>query len=299
MSVSDWKCALQLDKERNLIAGSEQELANAIRNGADLRVYTEFRHNEHVDPSSDNPELVHEVAEFGLTYLIDDSWTAGAMSERQPVSLPDAFGGRASMSFFLYNQNGQQAIARPYLDGGSSGGEIGLSPAPDYSDMALMHGQDHYDEGTNAPSNNFIYDFETYRFNVCDNWQQVLAHDDSGKVISGSVDDLGEAFSSGCHVKVAVRGCLSPLADGTALDNELFVRVHSCYYYTEEKLFVGASVPVVRIAPAQPMLYRSRGWDFGWLLLRTDGFAAYRRCDPYTLAFEDSETSLGVRWFVR
>jgi hypothetical protein len=32
-------------------------------------------------------------------------------------------------------------------------------------------------------------------------------------------------------------------------------------------------------------------------VLRTDGAVAYRRCDPYTLAFQDLELRCSVRWF--
>ena len=39
-------------------------------------------------------------------------------------------------------------------------------------------------------------------------------------------------------------------------------------------------------------------WDSGWLVLRTDGVVVYRRCDPYTLAFEDRRYRCPVRWFV-
>ena len=108
--------ALSLDAKRRVRDGSAGALAAAIRRGADLHIGTEFRHNEHVDTSSDNPETVRELAEFRTTYLVEDRWTAGIMTLRQPVSLPDAFGPRPSMSFFLYNQDGTQAIARPHLD---------------------------------------------------------------------------------------------------------------------------------------------------------------------------------------
>ena len=101
--------ALSLDAKRRVRDGSAKALAAAIRRGADLHIGTEFRHNEHVDTSSDNPETVRELAEFRTTYLVEDRWTAGIMTLRQPVSLPDAFGPRPSMSFFLYNQDGTQA----------------------------------------------------------------------------------------------------------------------------------------------------------------------------------------------
>ena len=115
-----WNCVLELNTERHTVTGSEKALTDAIRRGCDLRIYTEFIHNEHIDVTSDSTERIREVAEFGVTYLLEDSWAAGIMSLRQPVSLPDGFGPRASMSFFLYNQNGQQAIARPHLDGQQS-----------------------------------------------------------------------------------------------------------------------------------------------------------------------------------
>ena len=70
--MTAWTCALTLDSTRQTIAGSETALVDAIRRGADLRVYTEFRHNEHIDVGSTNSELVCEVAEFAVTYLVDD-----------------------------------------------------------------------------------------------------------------------------------------------------------------------------------------------------------------------------------
>ncbi len=299
--MAEWKSALELDTNRNRTAGSEEALAAAIRNAADLRIYTEFIHNEHIDVQSDSTERVREVAEFAITYLVEDAWSAGIMSRRQPISLPLGFGPRPSMSFFLYNQNGQQAIARPHLDGTGATGDPGQSPINHHPDMPKSHSQSSWDGETNAPSNNFIYDFEVYRFNVSDGWREVLSHDEQGAVLFGSVLDLAEAFTQGCEVKIGVRGLGADLAQdpAAAMDHELFVQAGSCYYYTEKELFIAGTHPLVRVAPAVPMLYTSQGWDFGWLMVRTDGFTAYRRCDPYTLAFEDIERAYAIRWFVR
>ena len=292
-----WNCVLELNTERHRVAGSEKALANAIRRGCDLRIYTEFIHNEHIDVTSDSTERIREVAEFGITYLLEDSWTAGIMSLRQPVSLPDSFGPRASMSFFLYNQNGQQAIARPHLDGQGATQAPSALHIDDPIDMPKYHPQDGWDEQTNAPSQNFIYDFDLYRFYVRDEWCEVLSHDAEGVVQSGSAHDLADAFSRGCEVKVGVRGLCADLA--TAIDHEMFVQTGSCYYYTSQQLFIAGTHPIIRVKPTVPLVYASRGWDFGWLLVRTDGLVKYRRCDPYTLAFEDSVGSYAMRWFVR
>ena len=43
----------------------------------------------------------------------------------------------------------------------------------------------------------------------------------------------------------------------------------------------------------------SKGWDFGWVMVRTDGVTARRICDPHTLKFNDSKSNHAMRWFVR
>jgi hypothetical protein len=290
---------LTLNADRTIQNGSFTALNEAIRRAADLRIATEFRHNEHIDTASDDPELVREVAEFRVTYLLDDRWSAGIMTLRQPVDLPDGFGPRPSMSFFLYNQDGHQAIARPYLDGVPSTGAFGSAPLDDHSDMPRYHQQDSWDAGTNAPSSNFVYDFDTYQFWVNDRWQELLAHAADGTVLAGSVEALAEAFARGCAIKLGIRGLCADLADDPAgtLDHEVFVHAGSCYYYTERKLFMTGTHPLVRVRPAIPLHYASRNWDFGWLMARTDGHVARWLCDPYSLAFHKSTGRFAIRWF--
>ena len=41
-----WNCVLELNTERHTVTGSEKALADAVRRGCDLRIYTEFIHNE-------------------------------------------------------------------------------------------------------------------------------------------------------------------------------------------------------------------------------------------------------------
>ena len=147
--MAAWTCVLTLNADRSVAAGSEAALADAVRGGADLRICTEFLYNEHVDTSSDNPEMVREVCEFKISYLLDDAWVAAVMGLRQPTHLPDGFGARPSMSFFLYNQNGQQAIARPYLDGPPATGPKGPVPPKAHPDMPKMLEQAGWDSETN------------------------------------------------------------------------------------------------------------------------------------------------------
>ncbi len=291
---------LTLNGDRSLRSGSFAALADAIRRGADLRIATTFRHNEHIDTGSDSTELVQEVAEFRVTYLLDDSWSAGIMTLRQPVELPEGFGPRPSLSCFLYNQDGSQAVARPYLDGAPATAGIGPSPLDDHSAMPRYHQQDSWDAGTNAPSSNFIYDFDSYSFLVNDRWREVLSHAADGAVLSGSVAALADAFAEGRPVKLGIRGLCADLGEpgvGT-LDHELFIHAGSCYYYTERGLFMSGTHPLVRVRPAIPLRYQSRAWDFGWLMARSDGKVARWLCDPYTLEFHKSAGRYAMRWFV-
>jgi hypothetical protein len=295
--MTGWKQALVLDCQRRPVEGGGRELADAIGRGADLRIGTEFRHNEHIDTASARGELVREVAQFAVTYLVDGRWTAGIMSQRQPVDLPVGFGPRPSMSFFLYNEDGEQAIARPFLDGEPAPGQPGPSPAESPADMLRYHRHDGWDEATNAPSHNFVYDFDCFRYFVRQRWEELLSHDADGNLKSGSVDALASAFSEGRAIKVGVCDLCTDLQDEIELRHEIFVETGSGYYYTEERLFIAGSHPVVRVRPAVPMRYVSQGWDFGWLVLRTDGAVTYRRCDPYTLEFQDLALQCPVRWF--
>lgn len=289
---------LTLNTDRTIRSGSYTALAAAIRRGADLRIATEFRHNEHIDTDSPSPELIREVAEFRVTYLLEDHWSAGIMMLRQPVDLPDGFGPRPSMSCFLYNQDGQQAIARPYLDGLPAHGPRGPSPLDDHSAMPRYHQYDSWDAGTNAPSSNFVYDFDHYQFWVNDRWREVLAHAADGTVLSGSLEELVEAFSQGCAIKLGLRGLCDDMAGATPVEHEVFVHAGSSYYYTEQRLFMTGTHPLVRVLPTIPLRYTSGGWDIGWLMARTDGHVARWLCDPYTLAFHKSAARYAIRWFV-
>ena len=301
--MSKWSCVLKLKNDLSISTGSQAALCEAIRRGADLRIFTSFIHNEHVDPDSDNAQLVEEVCEFPCTYLVDDRWAAGIMTWRQPVNpsyTSTRFNGPPSMSFFLYNQDGRQAIARPYLDGRKVTGKTGSSQlsssyTPKYRPL------DNWDTGTNAPSENFIWYFEEFRYFVRDDWEEVLSHKEDGTVNSGSVEKLTEAFGKGCELKAAIRGLCDELAENAdnAMDHEVFVPVGASYYYTDEKLFIAGTHHLLRVGPAIPLSYSSKNWDFGWVIVRTDGLTVLRICDPYTLKFADSERHCAIRWFVR
>lgn len=300
MTSSKWTSVLELDPQRSIRAGSDKALCDAIRRGADLKILTDFHHNEHIDTSSSSNERITETSEFHLTYLVEDRWTAAFMTLRQPVVLPHSFGTRPSMSCFMYNQDGHQAIARMYLDGPPIKGGLGPSPALPPENMPKYHALEAWDGQSNGPSMNFIYDFDVYKFYVRDDWEEVLHTGPDGETISGSIDALGDAFSGGKDVKVGVKGVCDDLAsEGGAVEHEVFIQTGFNYYYTEKKLFMAETHPVIRCRAAIPMWYVSKGWDFGWLFVRTDGFVERLVYDPYTLENRKIDSRQAIRWFVR
>ena len=141
----------------------------AVRRGADLRIYTEFAWHEHIELGSANTELVRELSEFRVTYLLDDRWVAAIMNWRVPIT-PMSFGPEPHLSFFLYNQDGSQACATPRLDAAAP------SPEPTGRDTWPVKYRvlDAHDRGTRAPSRNFVYRFDRYRFCVSERWREVL-----------------------------------------------------------------------------------------------------------------------------
>lgn len=302
--TSIWQPVLELDSQRRTVSGSALTLTNAIRRGADLRIGTAFRHNEHIDTQSSNDEWIREQMDFRVTYLLDERWVAGIETLRMPVSLPREFGPRPSMSFFLYNQDGHQAVARPFLDGASAAQVANVLAPKNDPAMPRMHLLDSADDQTNAPSHSFIYDFEYFRYFVCARWREVYSHDEQGKAIAGDYSDLIAAIDAGAEVKIAVRnlgldaGSAECQGDSESMTHEVFVHVGPSYQYTKSGFLVAATNPVVRVRPSIPLQYRSLCWDFAWLLASTDGHVARWIGDPYTLQFKKSSTRYAMRWFV-
>ncbi|MBM4072961.1 MAG: hypothetical protein FJ271_29145 [Planctomycetes bacterium] len=299
MSVA-WRCVLELDEQMQITSGQPEELRAAIRRGADLRIYSEFYHDEHIEPGSTAHELVQESMDMRVTYLIDDRWCAGVLSLRQPVQLPDRFGPRPSLSLFLYNEDGQQAIARPFLDGVAASPTSGTSAPADHSRMQKYRELSRFDDGTNAPSSNFVYSFERLRYLVREDWRELLRHQADGRVVSGSINELVNEFRNGAEFKIGIRDlCADLTSSGPTLSHEVFVQLGSCYLYTDQQLFIAATHPIPRVRPALPMTYASRNWDYSWLIVRSDGHAALLVYDPYSLQPRRQFGRFELRWFCR
>ncbi len=302
ISPHAWRPVVALDHERKLRKGDWAELVAAVRAGADLRMKSQFFHHEHIEPGSPNHALVEEVMDWRVTHVMENRWVSACANLRQPISLlGNGFGPDPSLSLFLYNQDGQQAVARLFLDEKVRSGSRGPAPVVPDPAMPKYHMQEVFDAGTNAPSRNFIYDFESMTWFVRADWTEVYSHAADGRARSGSRQELIRAFQNGAELKVAIEGLCDDLtpAGEVTLAHETFVHGGASYCYLEDDLLSVGSQPVVRVRPGIPTLYRSGGWDYGWLYLRTDGRVTRRLLDPYTRQFTDSVRHHALRWFVR
>jgi hypothetical protein len=306
MATNGWRTVLELAPDRSVRTGSKDELADAIRRGADLRIYTEFLYEEHIRPGGGDPTLdglIREVIDFRETLLVDDRQVAGVTTLRQPLEPPHGFNGREpKMSFFLYTMDGDQALAN--LDLGDMAetarpGERVVIPTPD--DMPKMGAQEFFDPGTTGPSRNFVYDMEAFRFIVRDEWTEILAHDADGGVTGGSFAALEAAQVAGREIKVGIRDLGADLASAEVASwpHETFTLVGSGFVHVRAGLYVALTHPLVRLAPGVPVRYRSGNWDVAWVFLRTDGQAQVRRIEPYTRSWEDRPARFACRWFAR
>jgi hypothetical protein len=306
-STNAWRCALSLSSDRKVTSGSFADLASAIARGADLRLYTEFLHEEHIAPGSTTPGIndarnrgmIRESIDFRETVLVDGSHVAGINVLRQPLEPTTGFNGtQPKMSFFMYNMTGEQSHANLLLEGDAPAGQVGVRQiVPPDPAMKKMSDQESFDLGTSAPCRNFIYDMECYRFFVRDEWTMVLSHDAEGRVLEGSLAELEQAQIACREFKVAIRGIGVDLGAGP--DHELFTPVGSGFFHTARRFHETLSHPLLRVAPAIPMQFRSGNWDVSWVSLRTDGVATIRRLDPYTRHHIDLNARVPCRWFVR
>jgi hypothetical protein len=160
-----------------------------------------------------------------------------------------------------------------------------------------MSAEELFDQETSAPSRNFIYDMEVYRFWVCDNWTEVFAHDHEGRVTSGSFAAVEQANWQGRELKVAIRDLCRDRGEG--FPHEVFTCTGSSWVHSRLRRYEAQTHPILRVAPAIPLQFASRNWDVVWVFLRTDGFAVVRALDPYTRTFRDHEARFACRWFVR
>lgn len=294
--MSKPEIVLSLDRERKAVKGSVELLNGKIRNGADLRICTGFLHNEHIDVGSEDDQMVNEASAFPETVLVDGKWSACFMTVRQPVALRDGFGYPNSLSLFLYNQDGRQALARWVMDGTTA---KSIRKDTERFGMRKMHTMDIFDSDTPGVSKNFIYDFEYYDFIVNDCYEEIYANTGEDVCIKGNIGDLEDAYRCGRGIKLAVKGISGVLWGDRGHEDEIYIHCGSSFYYTKDRLMITNTLPLVSVPADIPLSYKPRSYRYCWIVARTDGRVEIRSYNPFDNLWETRAAFLPLRWFAQ
>lgn len=298
MTDYGYKSLLELDSSLKTTAGGADALNAALMRGGDLKIETLFRHDEHMDVNSPIKDMVREVSEFPAAMVVDGRWSAGFMTVRQPAEVPYGFGPRASLSLFMYNQDGTQAIARPYLDGGPVTGTLGQCEPYSYGAHDKMRYISCFDRDTNAPSDNFVYAFESFRYFVCDRYRPLCSTSPEGDLLSGDREALWEAVRTGADIKIGISGVCADIDGAKPYDHTIYIRAGFLYHYMDSGVLVAETHPFVRVATDIPLRYATGNWDYCWAIVRTDGLCSLMRMDPHTLKFTElKDRRYALSWF--
>jgi hypothetical protein len=287
---------LSLDPARKIKRGSTKLLNKKLAAGADLRISTGFLHNEHIDITSDDNQLIAETSTFAETVIIDGKWSAYFMTARQPVGLREGFGYPNSLSLFLYNQDGLQGVARLIMDGTLDKSARRDSEHGGFPKVRTFNIQD---EKTAGISKTFIYDFEFYDYIVSDCYREIFANSKEGKPRLGSIDALAKAYRAGRGIKLAVRGLSQVLWGDTGHEDEIFIHCGSSYYYTSDKLMFTNTLPFVSVPADIPLTYKPKGFRYCWIVARSDGRVAVRSYNVFKNTWETRQARLALRWFAQ
>lgn len=287
---------LRLDANRNIVQGSPSQLNSRIAAGADLRISTGFLHNEHIDPNSDDHQQIVETSTFAQTVLIDSKWSAYFMTLRQPVSLPCGFGLANAMSLFLYNQDGQQAMARLTLEGGCN---RTIEEHTEDTGFSKMHTLSIADTDTLGGSKNFIYYFDFFDYLVTACYKETYANTREGDKKLGDIECLHESYRRGAGIKIAVKGISEAIWGKTGHEDEIFIHCGSAYYYTSDKLMITNSLPFISVPADIPLSYKSKSFRYCWLVVRSDGMGELRSYNIFDNQWKTCSIRLSVRWFVQ
>lgn len=287
---------LSLNAQRKIVHGSTRLLNRKLAGGADLRISTGFRHNEHIDPASPDDQLVNETSTFAETVLIDGKWSAGFMTLRQPVQLLRGFGEANALSLFVYNQDGSQGLARLGLDG-----TIDRTVRRDFEEDAGAKTRTFaiHDEKTAGVSTSFIYEFENFDFFVTDSYRELYAHDRNGRRTNGRLGDLERAYRRGRGIKLAVKGLSEVLWGDTGHVDEIFLHCGSSYHYTESRMMITSSLPFVSVPADIPLAYKPRSFLYCWIVARSDGHLEVRTFDVFKRRWKTRSARLPLRWFAQ
>jgi hypothetical protein len=230
--------------------------------------------------------LVEETGTLQTSWVFDDKHVGGLQTLRHPLDCGLGIRTRPSMSLWVFNVAARQRSAFVPLDG---------TPAKNATGQWVHVDNTPYDRS----AENLVP--TRYRWWARDDWEEVCAHDETGKASLGGWEELRKAVDGGRRVKVGIRylwSYLTPEGED-APTHEVFVECTSEFSHLDQGFFGALTQPTFLLRPCVPLSFTGESFASGWLVVRTDGQVQRQILNPTTMQWEQSWTRHSLRWFVR
>ena len=275
-SRAHWVCTTS--GEHKVEEGSVTAVADAVREGADLRRFSTY--------DLKGAGLVEETMTLQTTWVFDDQNVGGLQTLRHPVLSGLGIQMEPSMALWIFGVTAPQCSAFVPLHGQPMPGATG--------------------EWVQVKNNSYSKEVEKYVPNkyhwwARSNWEQVCAHDENGNPTMGSWEKLRKVANDGCTFKVGIKNLWSHLApaDGEVPEHEVFMESTTDFTHVDEQYFAVLTQPTFLLQPCRPLKFVDENFAAGWLVVLSNGRVQRQTLNPSTMQWERTWDRHAVRWFAR
>jgi len=277
--VNEWVKLCSVGEDFRVIDGDPTSVAEAVRQGADLRRYSTY-----------NPALtglVEETMALQTTWVFDDGHVGGLSTLRHPAECGLRFFKQPSMAYWIFSVGAPSSSAFVPLDGNPADGATGSwvrveeQPFDSRSDAAWLS--------------------KKYHWWVRDDWEEIYSHDAQGGSLQGCWKDVCRAAASGRALKVGIRNPWDHLVskNDSVPAYEAFIECGTQFAHLDAGFFAAMTIPTLLVGPCVPLKFTGENFESGWLLVRTNGSVDRQILDPSTFKWHCVQTRHALRWFAR
>jgi len=276
--ITKWVKLCSVGKDFRPTDGDTAAVANAVRQGADLRRFSTY--------SPKLTGLVEETMTLQTTWVFDNEHVGGLATLRQPINCGLDFFNGPCIAYYIFHVAAPTCMAFVPLDG---------SPM-DKATGNWVRVDNHSFDGDKAE-----WLSERYHWWGRNEWEEICAHDEDGNPSLGSWEEVHRAANDGCTLKVGIRNLWNHFTTPgeTPLEHEVFIECSVQFAHVDAHFFGALTVPTFLVRPCTPMKFSNEDFAPGWLLVRTDGRIQHQTLDPSTLKWERTWTRHAIRWFAR
>lgn len=221
------------------------------------------------------------------TWIFDEENVGGLSTLRHPVDCGLDVWSRPTIAYWIFNVTAPSSSVMVPLDG---------CPVDDATGDWVR-----VDNTPFARASDQAWLSKHYHWWVCDDWEEVCAHDEDGNPSRGNWEELRSAANDGCELKVGIRNLWSHLtpAGENPVEHEVFTACGTQFAHVDTKFFGALTTPTFLVRPMTPMKFDSDRVEAGWLLVRSDGRVRRQTLNVATFGWERTWSRYAMRWFAR